>query len=362
MMRRRRIRRWLVALFVLHAGVVLAGFLAPYDPVEQDRQHAYLPPMRIHFSEHGHIHARPFFYAQRLREGSFEEFTEDPSNAIPIHFFSSGARYRLLGFVSLRVHLFGADGARLYLLGSDGFGRDQLSRILCGGQISLLAGLLGAGCVVFLGGLLGTAAGFYGGWRDVLLMRMAELFLALPWLYLLLALRAFLPLAVSPSRAFLLVIVVLAAVGWARPARLVRGVVLSVKERDFVRAARGFGAGDAHLVRRHIRPETRSVLLTQATVLVPQFVLAEMTLSFLGLGIPEPVASWGNLLAILQQYSVLVSYWWMYLPALAIVPFFVGYQGLANALQVDVATPKIEGKRGGILHDEGALYSPAPID
>jgi peptide/nickel transport system permease protein len=173
------------------------------------------------------------------------------------------------------------------------------------------------------------------------LMRLSELFLALPWLYLLFALRAFLPLAVSPVKAFLLVIVALAAVGWARPARLVRGVVLSAKERDFVRAARGFGASDGYLLRRHIVPETRSVLLTQAAILVPQFVLAEMTLSFLGLGIPEPVPSWGNLLAMLQQYSVLVSYWWIYLPAVAIVPFFVGYQGLANALHADSATQKI---------------------
>jgi peptide/nickel transport system permease protein len=106
-----------------------------------------------------------------------------------------------------------------------------------------------------------------------------------------------------------------------------------VKERDFVRAARGFGASDFYLLRRHILPETGSVLLTQAAILVPQFVLAEMTLSFLGLGVPEPMSSWGNLLAALQQYSVLVSYWWMYLPALAIVPFFLGYLGLASALQ-----------------------------
>jgi peptide/nickel transport system permease protein len=142
-----------------------------------------------------------------------------------------------------------------------------------------------------------------------------------------------LPLAASSLEAFLLVIVVLAIAGWARPARLVRGVVLSVKERDFVRAARGFGATHYYLLRRHILPETSSVLLTQAAILVPQFVLAEMTLSFLGLGVPEPVPSWGNLLANLQQYSVLVSYWWMYLPALAILPFFLGYLGLASVLQ-----------------------------
>jgi peptide/nickel transport system permease protein len=344
-----RIIRWLVALAVLHAIVACAGFFAPYDPVEQDRQHPYLPPTRVHFVDViGHVHVRPFIYAVRPREGSLDQFEEDISRVASFRFFVNGVPYRLLGFLPCRWHIFGVDGARFYLLGSDGFGRDQLSRILYGGQISLLAGLFGAGFTLFLGALIGTVAGFYGGWTDALLMRLAELFLALPWLYLLFALRAFLPLAVRPLEAFLLVIAVIGTVGWARPARLVRGVVLSAKVRDFVRAARGFGASDGYLLWHHIVPETSSVLLTQAALLVPQFVLAEMTLSFLGLGIPEPVPSWGNLLAILQQYSVLVSYWWMYLPALAIVPFFVGYQGLANVLHLDVVTEKIEGKRGGV--------------
>ena len=118
--------------------------------------------------------------------------------------------------------------------------------------------------------------------------------------------------------------------------------MISEKERNYVRAARGFGASNVYLLRRHILPATASVLLTQAAILVPHFVLAEMTLSFLGLGVPEPVPSWGNLLANLQQYSVLVSYWWMYLPALAIVPFFLGYQGLASTLQESASPYKTE--------------------
>jgi peptide/nickel transport system permease protein len=345
---RREILRWLLVLGALHAIVACAGFFAPYDPAEQDRLHPYVSPMRVHVvDERGQVYLRPFFYALRPRQGSFDQFEEDQGRAIPLHFFAAGARSRLLGFLPCRVHWFGTEGPRLYLLGTDGFGRDQFSRILYGGQVSLLAGLLGAGCTLLLGAVIGTVAGFYGGWRDALLTRLAELFLALPWLYLLFALRAFLPLAVSPQKAFLLVIVVLATVGWARPARLVRGVVMSAKERDFVRAARGFGARDTYLLRRHIAPAASSVVLTQAAILVPQFVLAEMTLSFLGLGIPEPAPSWGNLLSSLQQYSVLMSYWWMYLPALAIVPFFVGYQGLANALNVDVATEMIEGQGRG---------------
>jgi len=336
-------KRWFVALVALHGIIGCAGFFAPYDPAEQDRERPYVPPMRIHMMDiAGHFHFRPFFYAVQLRAGSFDQFEERADQVLPLQFLVSGARYRLLGLVPSRLHFFGASGSRIYLLGSDAYGRDQLSRILLGGQISLLAGLLGAGLTLFLGVLIGAAAGFYGGWRDGLLMRVAELFVALPWLYLLLALRAFLPLSVSPLRAFFLIIVVVGAVGWARPARLVRGVVLSAKERDYVRAARGFGAKNNYLLQRHILPQTASVILTQAAILVPQFVLAEMTLSFLGLGVPEPVASWGSLLASLQQYSVLVSYWWMYMPALAIVPFFLGYLGLASALQEDAGAGKIE--------------------
>jgi peptide/nickel transport system permease protein len=335
-------KRWLLALAVLHGIIAFSGFFAPFDPAEQDREHPYLPPMKIHVVDsQGHFHLRPFFYAAHLREGSFDQFEESTDQVFPLRFFVSGVCYHLLGLVPSRLHLFGAQAGRFYLLGSDAYGRDQFSRILYGGQISLLAGLLGAGLTLFFGVLIGATAGFYGGWRDALLMRAAELFVALPWLYLLFALRAFLPLAVSPLRAFFLIILVIGAVGWARPARLVRGVVLSAKERDFVRAARGFGATDDYLLRRHILPETSSVILTQAAILVPQFVLAEMTLSFLGLGVPEPVPSWGTLLTSLQQYGVLVSYWWMYVPALAIVPFFLGYLGLASALQQDAGAEKI---------------------
>jgi len=338
-----------VVLGVLHLGVACAGFFAPYGPAAQDRAHPYAPPMRLHFVEaHSGIHFRPFFYAQELRAGSFDEYGEDRARAIPVQFFVSGAPYRVFGVLPLRFHLFGGGAAPLYLLGSDGYGRDLFSRVLFGGQVSLLAGLIGAGLTLSIGLCIGAAAGFWGGWKDEILMRVSELFLALPWIYLLFAMRAFLPLTVPPLKAFLLVVAVIGAVGWARPARMVRGIVLSAKERDFVRAARGFGASGGYLLRRHILPEASSVVLTQAAILVPQFVLAEMTLSFLGLGVPEPVPSWGNMLASLQHYNVLVSYWWMYLPALAMVPFFVGYLVLASLLQGSSHAAKIEEARSGV--------------
>ena len=350
MIRRRKIAIWLLVLGTLHAIVICAGFFAPYNPIEQDRKNPYLPPMRLHFVDtQKHFHLRPFVYPFQLRPGTFDQYVEDTAQPRPLHFFVAGAPYRLLGFLPARLHLFGAGSERIYLLGTDAFGRDQFSRLLFGGQVSLLTGLFGAAFTLLIGWFVGTVAGYFGGWRDELLMRIAELFLALPWLYLLFAIRAFLPLTVNPLEAFFLIVAVIAAVGWARPARLVRGIVLSAKERDFVRAARGFGASGFYLLRRHILPETSSVLLTQAAILIPQYVLAEMTLSFLGLGVPEPVPSWGNLLSNLQQYSVLVSYWWMYLPALLMVPFFLGYLGLASALQESPEPYKIERRSLGSL-------------
>jgi peptide/nickel transport system permease protein len=339
MNRRRKLVVLLALLGAAHFVIACAGFFAPYDPTSQDRDRPYAPPMRIHWIDsQAKFHARPFVYAQQLREGSFDEYISDPSHPIPLRFFVAGAQYKLLALVPMQIHFFGVEGqgSPVFLLGSDAFGRDLLSRMLYGGQISLLAGLLATTLALSCGLLIGSLAGFFGGWTDDLLMRAAELFLALPWLYLLFAIRAFLPLAVSPVQAFFLVVVLIGTVGWARPARLIRGVVLSAKERDYVRAARGFGASNSYLLRRHIFPQTWSVVLTQAAILVPQYVLAEVTLSFLGLGVPEPAPSWGNILSSLQQYSVLSSYWWMFLPSVAIVCFFLGYLALASALQ-DVA-------------------------
>jgi peptide/nickel transport system permease protein len=141
-----------------------------------------------------------------------------------------------------------------------------------------------------------------------------------------------LPLDLEPRQAFLMIIGLLGAIGWARPARLVRGIVLSAKEREFVTAARGFGASDLYLIRRHVLPQAAGVLLTQAALLVPQYIVAEVSMSFLGLGVSEPAASWGLMLASLQQYHALVSHWWMWLPAILLMPVFAAYYALAAAM------------------------------
>lgn len=322
-------------LLAIHAMVAVAGFIAPYNFETQDREHPYAPPTRLHFVDcSGKFHFRPFVYVTKAAGNDLNNYQQDCAQTAGIEFLPHGDEYTILGMFSSTRHLFGVRApANLFLMGTDGFGRDQFSRLLYGGQVSLFAGFVAAAFSVAVGLLLGGIAGMYGGKVDDAAMRFAEFFIAVPWFYLLIAVRAFLPLQISPITAFLLVVSVIGMVGWGRPARLVRGVILSARERNFVLAARGFGASNFYLLRRHLMPLTFRVLLTQMAVLIPQFILAEVILSFLGLGIGEPFPSWGNMLAQAQQYHVLVSYWWMLLPGLAPIPVFLAYHSLAETLQ-----------------------------
>jgi peptide/nickel transport system permease protein len=327
---------WTAAfLLCAHLLAGLAGFLAPYNYATQDRLHPYAAPSLPHLIDcSGSWHLRPFVYGLKNKEGSFTEYEQDCSALMPVRFFVSGDQYLLFGLVPSTVHLLGVEGSgEINLLGTDAFGRDQFSRVLYGAQVSLFAGGLAGLLAVLAGVIVGTIAGFYGGLVDEATMRVAEIAIAVPSLYLLLAARSFLPLQIGPVMAFLLVISVIGLLSWARPARLVRGVVMSARERNFVLAAQGFGGSRSYVMRRHLVPMTFSVALTQLAILIPQFILAEVVLSFLGLGIGEPFPSWGNMLAEAQQYHVLASCWWMLLPGLAPVPFFIAYHALADALQ-----------------------------
>jgi peptide/nickel transport system permease protein len=297
-----------------HGLIVLgAGLLAPYGFAEQQRDFPYAPPTNVHF-------AGTHLFVYGLVSDGTGGYVEDRTRTYPMRLFRNG-------------RLFGVDQPGvLFLAGSDGYGRDVFSRILYGAQISLLTGVLAAILSLSIGWALGTAAGFFGGWTDQILMRGSELFMALPWFYLLLAIRAFLPLHIGTTEALLLLIAIIGGVGWVRPARLVRGVVLSARERGYVLAARGFGANPIYLIRRHIFPQTAGVILTQATVLIPLYILAEVTLSFLGLGVGEPVPSWGNMLAEARQYNALTEHPWLLAPGLAAIPVLLGYLILADLL------------------------------
>ena len=307
----------MVLLALVYLASAAAGFVAPYDPLRQHRDFRFAPPVHVHLaSSTGAL--RPFVYA--LVPSGDDAYVEDTRREYAVRFFVGG-------------HLFAVDPpARLFLMGTDEYGRDVLSRLVHGAGISLTGGLLAAIAAVAIGFAVGGIAGYYGGVGDHLLMRVTELVMTVPWIYLLLALRAALPLYLEPRDALLLMVVVVGGVAWARPALLVRGVVLGARGREFALAARSFGASDRYVLFRHVLPQAAGVALTQLAILAPQCTLAEVTMSFFGLGVGEPVPSWGNMLAGAQRYHVLTSYWWMFAPGIALAGVFLLYYALTDAI------------------------------
>lgn len=309
-----------IGLGVLYAVVLGAGFLAPYDPAAQHRDRALTPPTTVHIvDEQGRLHWRPFVYGD----------ADGRRRTFPLRFFERADE----GATASSRRLFTVDppGA-IFLAGTDRLGRDQFSRLLYGGRVSLTTGLLAGTLSLGVGLLLGSIAGFFGRWVDAAVMGASDLFMALPWLYLLLAIRAALPLDANPAHALVFVVLIIGVAGWARPARLVRGVVLSARTRDYVAAAHASGASEARVLRSHVLPEALSVALTQASILIPQYTLAEITLSFFGLGVAEPTPSWGTMISAMLREELSVSHWWIAAPAAALVIVCLLYHAVADAL------------------------------
>ncbi len=314
----RRIGLGLLVIFYVFS--LLGGFLAAYNFRSQSRQTPFLPPTRIHFfDEQGSFHARPFIYQPKLIDPLNFKYDEDRAQRWPLQFLARGESYELCGLFTSTLHLAGIEGGenapRLHLLGTDGLGRDLLARLLYGGQVSLIVGPLGLLLAYLIGVSIGAVAGYYSGWIDALLMRAADVMMSLPSLILILALRAAFPLSVTPAQVAVMMLVIFAVVGWAEVARLTRGLVVAEKQRDYVAAAIASGANDSRIVTRHILPNISTPLLVQFALSAPTFILAEIALSYLGVGVQEPSASWGTLLADASEISVLKNYLWMLTPA-----------------------------------------------
>jgi peptide/nickel transport system permease protein len=328
-------------LIVLYVVMLFAPFLAPYALDFSDRTLFYAPPVGVHFVDaRGRFHLRPFIYAYRVVDVSLPAYAMDTSRTFPIRFFVTGAPYRLFWLIPANVHLLGVDEpARLFLLGTDQFGRDLLSRLLYGSVISLTIGLLVVLITFPIGMLLGGVAGYYGGLIDNLIMRSVEVLASFPTFYLLLTLASVLPPTLSSGGRLFLISAVFSLVGWGGLARVLRGVVLGVRELQFVEAARAAGLRDLGVIVRHVLPSTMSYVIVAATLTIPGVILGESGLSYLGLGVQEPSTSWGLLLAQAQSIEALTQFPWLLTPGVMIVLSVLAFNFLGDGIR-DALDPR----------------------
>ncbi len=316
-------RGGLIVLAILYICAILADPLAPYSMYFNDPDVANAAPTTIHWKDQNGQRTWPYVYPveRRFDPTTFRQtYHEKTDTAFPIQFFIKGEDYRILGIIPGNIHLFGVEApARLFLLGSDINGRDNLSRLFFGAQKSLTIGFLGLFIAFPIGIIYGGISGFVGGIVDNMMMRVAEAVMSIPSFYLLIGLAAILPAGMSSSERFALITVILSLIGWAGLARVIRGMVLSIREEEFVLAARAAGLPELVNIVKHVIPQTASFLIIAGTLQVPSFILSESGLSFIGLGIQQPDASWGNMLkAALDNVNDLLNQPWLLAPGFLI--------------------------------------------
>ena len=350
-----------VLLLIFYITVIAADFVAPYDPYASQPDGSLLPPTQIYWRNPAGQFIGPHVYPTTQGPTDLEtgnrELIVDRENPSPIRLFVKGPEYQLLQIrlplppkfeevelfsgIPGNLHLFGAVGeGKVNLLGTDEQGRDQFSRLVHGGRISLSIGLVGIAISFPLGLLIGGISGYFGGWIDAILMRLVEVLMTIPTLYLLVALAAVLPPGLTSAQRFLLIVLITSLVGWSGLARVIRGQVLSIKEREFVQASQAMGAKPLYIIVRHVLPQTATYVIISATLAVPSFIVAESVLSLIGLGIQQPDPSWGNLLTLATNASILVLQpWLIWPPALLIILTVLAFNLLGDGLR-DALDPR----------------------
>jgi peptide/nickel transport system permease protein len=348
-------------LLIFYLAVIAADFVAPYDPYVQQANGSLLPPTPVYWFNQSGQFIGPHVYPTTLGETNLEtgdrKLIVDRSQPSSIRLFVQGSQYELFKVslplppswdevtifpgIPLNLHLFGTDGrAKFNLLGTDDQGRDQLSRLLYGGRISLFIGIVGVAISFPLGMLFGGISGYFGGWTDSVIMRVVEVLMTFPSIYLLVTLGAVLPPGLSSTQRFLLIVLITSLIGWAGLARVIRGQVLSIKEREFVQAARAMGGKPLYIIIRHVLPQTATYIIISATLAVPSFIGAEAVLSLIGLGIQQPDPSWGNMLSLANNASILVLQpWLIWPPALLIILTVLAFNLLGDGLR-DALDPR----------------------
>ena len=333
----------LVVLLLLYLAILFADFLAPYSKEFSDRHRAYAPPSKVYTIDENGRFSRPYTY-NYVRYFDPDEFKitykQDRSKKFYLKFFAKGEKYKFLGFVPLDRHLVTVEPeGRLFLLGTDINGRDVFSRILFGGRISLTIGFLALFISFPLGMLYGGVSGYFGGVVDNIMMRISEAIMSIPSFYLLIILAAILPANMTSIQRFALIVVILALIGWAGFSRVVRGMVLSVKNQEFVQAAESIGASKKRIIIKHLLPQTLSYVIVAMTLSVPSYILSESGLSFLGLGIQQPDASWGNMLKEAQEYVNILYRPWLLTPGFLIFVAVLSFNLIGDTIR-DILDPK----------------------